>query len=602
MVNRALVLGLLVFMTAGCGETSESSPAPTPPLTDAENSPSPPAAEPASPDNAKIEDPLDKTGKSEVHPAPKVATVVEKDENAFTCSGEEPQMKDPLPYIRTLKGSEIILTPKGPKPPWQMIFSKDYVAVQGTATWEEDGLLAICSGTDELILVDASDPTNPTLKGSLRPSAEIPALEPKKGIAFSVLGSPFGGKEAPNKYGRCEHIARSGNILYFSHRQDQFRHNGYVMAYDLSSTPPSRLHYRTRKGESYSGLSVNPTMVAVAAHTSGLLLLDKELEPLGSVEEIENAWDVILTEDSDRAVASGSRKARNLALVADGKNGVVVVDTSKPDSPRILSRLALPGFAKKLAWGKDPNHVFVALGPAGMAKISIKNKKRPRLLYRTDTPGTAVDIAVSGGAVAVADWTSVRLYDALTNKEPPALAIENTDEQMGRALSVAFRKDAIFVGDWTGVHILKPDLGAPVPVGEFDRAVGRVLPQTKGKPSLEVHVRNTGAAPLTIRGGGTRGKGFSANVPETILAPGEERSIQVDFSPAEKTEDQRGELVLCTDDPDAPSLTLPLKANPSSFGPGKGIPDIGLELTKGGNWSLSEHRGKPVLLAYFATF
>ena len=213
-----------------------------------------------------------------------------------------------------------------------------------------------------------------------------------------------------------------------------------------------------------------------------------------------------------------------------------------------------------------------------------------------------MDIAVNGGAVAVADWTSVRLYDAVTNKEPRALAIENTDEQMGRALSVAFRKDAIFVGDWTGVHILQPNLGAPVPVGEFDRAVGRVLPQEDKAPSLEVNVRNAGAVPLNIMGGGTRGKGFGAKVPKMALAPGEERSIQVDFSSKEKTEDHRGELVLCTDDPDAPMLTLPLKANPSSFGPGKEIPDIGLKLTKGGVWSLSEHRGKPVLLAYFATF
>ena len=85
------------------------------------------------------------------------------------------------------------------------------------------------------------------------------------------------------------------------------------------------------------------------------------------------------------------------------------------------------------------------------------------------------------------------------------------------------------------------------------------------------------------------------------LESGAHTSIQVRFN-AENASDVKGELVVCTDDPNAREMRLPLRANPSSFGPGKAIPDIGLKLTGGEKWALSEHRGKPVLLAYFATF
>jgi hypothetical protein len=376
------------------------------------------------------------------------------------------------------------------------------------------------------------------------------------------------------------------------------------MAYDLGQNPPKRLGYRSVKGESYSGISSNEKLVAVAAHTSGLLLMDTQLEVVGRFDGLENAWDVLLGDDPDRVSGSAMSRNQGLAYVADGKNGLVVIDISKPDAPRVISRLELPGFAKKLAWGTAPDQLFIALGPAGVAKVSVRNKRKPKVMYRVDTPGTAVDLAVNGEALAVADWTSVRVYDATTKKTPSLLAVESTGDQMGRALSVSFRKDAIFVGDWTGVHILAPQLGSAVPIAEFDRGSGRILPNKTDplEDTLHVTVRNRGTAELSIFGGSTRGEGFSSTVTERVVQPGGSTQVKVSFNSKTEQVDAEGQLVLCTNDPNAPEMTLPLKANPSSFGPGKAIPDVRLKLTKGEKWALSDHRGKPVLLAYFATF
>ena len=590
-------LALLCFLTLNC--QNEKAPGMPPSVAAAEEEVKTPpdpltAQEPkqeAVPEakNAPINHVNEET-RTEVHPAPQAEKEESPEAVGHTCGSlKEPEIHDPLPFLGTIHGSEIIHTPKGSKPPWQMIFSKDYVAVQGVHSSDDDAILAVCSGTDELILVDTENPAKAKLITSLRPSAEMPVLEPKKGIAFSVLGSPFGGAEAPNKYGRCEHIARDGDTLYFSHRQDQFRHHGYVMAYDLSGKKPKRKAHLTQKGESYSGLAVGDDFVAVAAHTDGVLALSKSLTELGRFTEVKNAWDVAV---------EGS-----VVYVAAGTEGLFVLDFATPDQPKLVKRLDLPGFAKKVERGPEDS-VYVALGPAGFAKISTKRKKRPSTVYVHDTPGTAVDLSVHKGRVAVADWTSLRVYEGLS-KSPTLLAAERTGKEMGRALAVTFRNDAIFVGDWTGVHVYEPALDKPAGHLAFDRGIAHLTPPLEGKEAahqVQVMVKNDGEKTLEIGSGGTRGKGFTGTVDPFTLTPGATRTLPILFDPQTGGEGARGELVLCVDDPGGPEVVLPLRANPPKFGAGKPIPNVGLRTTDKKEWALADHAGKPVLLTYFATF
>ena len=561
--------------------------------------------------------------RGEVHPNSPESLAEPAREKDFRCPppGTPHEDSDPLEFLRTLKGSEIILTPKGSKPAWQVIFSKDYVAVQDLATWSEDGLLAICSGTDELILVDAKDIQAPELISSVRPSTEMKELEPEAGwashvnarayfesearkrpFAFadarsdsrkSVSGGPSGEKEVLNKYGRCEHIAREGNILYFAHRSDQFRHHGYIMAFDISTSPPRRLGYHTVPKESFSGLAVRDGVIAAAAHENGLMMFQLSdefgLQKLSSLPGISNAWDVDLY--------------KGWAVVANGKNGIALVNIKDPKKPTLTSQIALPGFAKSIVVSEGTQTAYVALGLGGVAAIQLTDPKKPRVLWIENTPGTAIDVDLNGNLLALADWTSARLFDVSTPKAPLQVGVESTGGAMGRALSVALRDDALFVGDWTGVHILRPHPTRRAPHAAFDRGVAKLGSVKPGESArVEVTIRNEGRAPLLVSEGGFQGDGFKGEIPSFSLQPKESKLLSVTFTPTDESTDSRGTLVLCTNDPDAPELTLPLRANPSKFGVGRPLPDIGLTLQDRKPWLLSEERGKPVLLAYFATF
>lgn len=85
------------------------------------------------------------------------------------------------------------------------------------------------------------------------------------------------------------------------------------------------------------------------------------------------------TQGKARAIAA----ADGLAFVADGLNGLVVVDISNPAQPSFVAELALKGYANGVA--VQDTLVYVTCGAGGIAVVNAADRARPQLV--TQLPG-----------------------------------------------------------------------------------------------------------------------------------------------------------------------------------------------------------------------
>jgi|GEM_PF-6771868 len=105
------------------------------------------------------------------------------------------------------------------------------------------------------------------------------------------------------------------------------------------------------------------------------------------------------------------------AYVADGANGLVILNVSNPQKPVLVGSYDTAGTANDVA--VTTNYAYVADGINGLVIISITNKAAPTLVGWTNTPGSAEGIAVQSNYVYLADGTNeLMIIDVKTNASP----------------------------------------------------------------------------------------------------------------------------------------------------------------------------------------
>ena len=172
---------------------------------------------------------------------------------------------------------------------------------------------------------------------------------------------------------------------------------------------------------------------------------------------------------------------------------------------------------------------------------------------------------------------------------------------LGRILDVTAHDGIIYMAEWTGLqsHRIVPDAAAP------DLQVDSVVELPRAEPGAEsntgLSLRNLGERPLTITEV-TADAPFSVEVTGVEVASGSQALASITLRPpAEGAAD--GRLTIKTDDPDEPIVEVRLRGNLPGLRTGDEVPDLAFRSLDGlRSIRLSELRGRPVLLAYFATF
>lgn len=167
--------------------------------------------------------------------------------------------------------------------------------------------------------------------------------------------------------------------------------------------------------------------------TLGLLRFPPLDTPIiSSAPGVADSWDVAV---------SGS-----LLLVADGANGLTILDTTNPLSLAVVGMIDTPASAHDVAVAG--NLAFVADGPTGMLIVDITDPAAPVLRGTYDSPVAVRDIVPADDLVYIADDTGgIRVVD-VTNPDLP-VAIGAVDPP-GTAKDLALAGDYLYVANGTG--------------------------------------------------------------------------------------------------------------------------------------------------------
>ncbi|MCC7430167.1 hypothetical protein IT568_04920 [bacterium] len=89
-----------------------------------------------------------------------------------------------------------------------------------------------------------------------------------------------------------------------------------------------------------------------------------------------------------------------------------------------LGSVSTEGDAEKLVLSPEAKYAFVANGKEGIAVVNCSNRNEPKLVKNIETGGTAKDIALEGDVLAVANSTEgLFIYDVTEKEEPELVSV-----------------------------------------------------------------------------------------------------------------------------------------------------------------------------------
>jgi len=392
---------------------------------------------------------------------------------------------------------------------------------------------------------------------------------------LEVVGMSSSGGRGSRGFDKVEPIA-DGIVLLTS------RNRGFSV-YD-TSTPENMNALGSLDIADASGLAYQAPYAYVLTHTGQLKTVDLT-DPgaptvVHTLDGLGNPWEITII---------GQR-----AYVADNSLGLVVVDLSTAAEPALGAAVAAAGSAQDL--DADGDHLFVAVGAAGVEAFSLVDPDMPASVSLTDFGASVVSVSADDGLVWGANQDAVAVADTRNPVAPLPLGIEPTDEW---AMHLHADGNLAFVADWGQLVVMALDRDTPAPAASVDRQEILVV---EGTSSSRLTLTNRGGAPLEIAGLSVDDPRFTLTVEKTDLAPGDSAGIELTF--AEDGAPVSASLCLATNDPGTPVIQVGISSSQSGaeVGIGEIAPDFVLRDIDGNSHQLSAQRGQPVVLAYFATW
>ncbi len=134
------------------------------------------------------------------------------------------------------------------------------------------------------------------------------------------------------------------------------------------------------------------------------------------------------------APVRGLTVTNDLAFLAAGAQGVIVLNVSDPDHPRRLARLDTSGEAWAVAVAGT--NAFVANGTSGFAALDISDPTNPRIVGTLDTPGNVIAVTIRGRYAYLSDnWIGLRIVDISQPDRLISVGVFNDDKINGVAVS-----------------------------------------------------------------------------------------------------------------------------------------------------------------------
>ena len=418
------------------------------------------------------------------------------------------------------------------------------------------------------------------------------------------------GSSAHNSFPRCQHIAFStlpDNVgtgvveLFVTNRGDETQPMPWIkrIRFDKGISDVAENHSATLlpvvdtlPGEaatrSYEGVVWHNDVLYAAVHKSGVVAIDTsadKMNSLGTTDVGANAYDLGISGGGDLVVATLDK-------------GLFVYDLTDPAAPALKG--SVKGAAGLTRLAVDGDTAYAAGGAGGVEIFDVSDAAAPALLSTLDTPGTAMDVNVSDGLLAIANWTDLRIADVSDPVKPWLLAVETVPSanKFSRVLTADITGDMVYAGEWTALLSYQVD-PANTPADIY-------LAQTElqfaaDNASLGLIVVNEGLQTLEVSA--ATDEKYTVDPGSLTVEPGGKGLFEVKAN----GQPLQSQLKLTTNDPDEGKVKVLL----GKSGSGSGI-DVGSTIPS--SWQVVDTatqqpkalvdmiKGKVAVLAYFATF
>ena len=398
---------------------------------------------------------------------------------------------------------------------------------------------------------------------------------------------------------RCEYLTidSAAKIAFVTHAQEQLNPQSFLAAVDLSIPSNPKQIAILALDEQPAGLDHLDGLIVVAAKAEGLLLYDFDGTSF-TPPEAPAAGSVPMSE------AYNLRFVNELAYVANGSDGLSIVDFADPKNPKVRGSVELDGIAKDLV--VDGGRAYVALAGAGVATVDVSNPDAPKALDTDQTPGSATAIAISPSVngLFVADWNDIRIFD-ISDRDDPALLgrepLELKKDKESRSMGIASDGANVYGSNWDvlGSYEFVPGVSAPDLV--ISPADLLLADTAQGETTVAaVVLANDGPHPLQDISV-SAADGLSVDfVPDTIAAFSN-AVIEVTYTAA-SSQPFDSLLSVTSNDVDQATQNVNVYANQVGLGIGDSVPEWSYFDLDQKPVSLANYANQVVMLAYFSTF
>ncbi len=394
------------------------------------------------------------------------------------------------------------------------IFLADDIAYLGTVTY---GMWPGMIGGGGLVIVDVSNPDNVDELGRIEweDGAQVCDLFVSGELAFaanSVDGIRIldvSNQRRPeviseNNIGNCTGLKVDGSFIYATCQDRGLRVYELASAMEVSNDEINFGNVRVDESDldvltiSSSGLA--DLVVRGISQNGDYYSTDFEGEviiPPGETERIRitftpeddgvhEGWLIISSNDpEDRNVrvnltgtglrgclkntpgeANGVEKFNNHVFIADGEEGISIIDVTNPDDPQDVAVFDTQGFATAVAIVNDC--AFVADGEEGLSVIDVYDLDDLALIGSLDTPGEAIGVTISGDYAYISDNNGgMRIVDISNPERPEEVGELDT---RGQVFSIKILGQSAYLADGNrGIRIVDiSQKDNPIEIGNFD--------------------------------------------------------------------------------------------------------------------------------------
>ena len=392
---------------------------------------------------------------------------------------------------------------------------------------------------------------------------------------FNLSSGGGGGGNKPN----C--VSAIDNYAYFTST------NGVaIINISNPSNPQNQGNISGTNNMILENLDTHGNLLAVAAHEDGVLLYDIS-NPTNpsyiSTIDAENAW-AVAVDDYHIYVADGS----------------TILDYFKNENTGeyiLLASIELTNAIKDIVIGGG--YLYAAIGSDGVVVIDIEVNVTPQIMDTYNTSALANRLEIfENNKIAVSDWDDVEILEFdIDSNSLDLVGYKNTTR---RTMAIAAIDNYIYSAEWASVQVFEfGDIsGSDIDLSAYELNYPYVENGTNF--TMVVDVINNGSSNLIISDNYTTNSEFIINNPLSELLPGETQSVEITYFA--NSINASGSYRIFSNDEDENEIICETNGNINGVNIGQPAPDFNLEVVANGqgNFSLSEHLGDIIVIAFFA--